>query len=112
VVVGDVGVGKTSALIAFTTHEFKEFSVPTLLDRCSTQFRFGDSLSVQLDLWDTVGCDENNQIKQLIYDGTSVVMLMFKNSGTNEEFANVTRKWIPEIRHYCGADVPIILCCT
>uniref|UniRef100_A0A452ZHG5 Uncharacterized protein n=1 Tax=Aegilops tauschii subsp. strangulata TaxID=200361 RepID=A0A452ZHG5_AEGTS len=81
VTVGDGAVGKTCLLISYTSNTFPTDYVPTVFDNFSANVVV-DGSTVNLGLWDTL-------ISKASYE-------------------NVTKKWIPELRHYAPG-VPIIL---
>ena len=52
VTVGDPATGKTCLLVSYTTHQFPEKYVPTILDNHAVNIKV-DGRPVRLDLWDT-----------------------------------------------------------
>uniref|UniRef100_A0A453N152 Uncharacterized protein n=1 Tax=Aegilops tauschii subsp. strangulata TaxID=200361 RepID=A0A453N152_AEGTS len=81
VTVGDGAVGKTCMLISYTSNTFPTDYVPTVFDNFSANVVV-DGNTVNLGLWDTL-------ISKASYE-------------------NVSKKWIPELKHYAPG-VPIIL---
>lgn len=105
-VVGDGAVGKTSLLISYTSNSFPGEYVPTVFDNYQAN-AIVDGQSVTLGLWDTAGSEEYDTLRPLSYPGTDVFVICF-SIVDKESFANVQKKWWPEI-HDQSPDTPIIL---
>ncbi|CAM6110023.1 unnamed protein product [Calypogeia fissa] len=107
VTVGDGGVGKTSMLISYTRNAFPEDYVPTVFDNFSTDVVLDDGQTVNVGLWDTAGQDDYNRLRPLMYRDADVFLLAF-SLVNKASFDNVSKKWVPELRHY-APQVPIVL---
>lgn len=66
-----------------------------------------DGHPISLQLCDTAGQDEFDQIRHLCYLDTDVFIVCF-SVVCPTSFQNVTEKWIPEIKRYCP-DAAILL---
>jgi small GTP-binding protein len=67
----------------------------------------GGGIPMDLLLWDTAGQDDYDRLRQLSYPDTDVLVLCY-SVDMPTSFANVTEKWVPELRHFCP-NVPIVL---
>jgi len=136
VVVGDGAVGKTAMLISFTTNAFNAEYQPTVFDstltapharesHCSTRptdansyvcsadysaMMMTDGEPWSLGLWDTAGQEDYDRLRPLSYPQTDVFLVCFSVI-SRVSFANVTERWLPEVRHYCPT-TPVIVVAT
>ncbi|VVB10264.1 unnamed protein product [Arabis nemorensis] len=88
--------------------------VPTVFDNFSANV-IVDGNTINLGLWDTAGkftldfCgqEDYNRLRPLSYRGADVFLLAF-SLVSKASYENVSKKWVPELRHYAPG-VPIIL---
>ncbi|KAH7668623.1 Small monomeric GTPase protein [Dioscorea alata] len=106
VTVGDGAVGKTCLLISYTSNTFPNDYVPTVFDNFSANVVV-DGQTINMGLWDTAGQEDYNRLRPLSYRGADVFILAFSVI-SKPSFENVSKKWLPELRHYAPT-VPIVL---
>jgi len=105
-VVGDSAVGKTCLLISYTTNVFPREYLPNVFDNYTTNVMV-DEKSINLQLWDTSGQNEYDELRPLSYPKTDVFLLTF-NVIAPSSFEHISTKWYPEVSHHCP-NTPIVL---
>nr|CAB3265574.1 Wrch protein [Phallusia mammillata] len=106
VLVGDGAVGKTSLVVSYSTNGYPTEYVPTAFDNYSVRVNV-DNQAVRLQICDTAGQDEFDNMRPLCYPGTDVVLVCFSVIRPTS-LGNVRDKWLPEIRKHLPK-VPVIL---
>jgi small GTP-binding protein len=98
VVVGDGAVGKTCLLWSYSKQEIPPDYVPTVFDNYVVKLQVGTE-DVTLQLWDTAGQEDLENIRVLSYTNTDVFLICFSVVEPTS-LANVASKWLPELRKY------------
>lgn len=123
VVVGDSGVGKTCLITTWACQ--KNFSLKQLVkthvstvwatdhyrndrDILEKSIVEVDGVNVSLRLWDTFGYHDKD--RRFAYKGADVVLLCFSLC-QRKSLQNVTKVWIPEIRHKAPTTPVVIAGC-
>ncbi|KAG2208605.1 hypothetical protein INT46_009147, partial [Mucor plumbeus] len=107
VIVGDGACGKTSLLIVYQNGRFPEKYLPTVFENYISRVDL-DNKPVELALWDTAGQEDYDRLRPLSYFETDVVVICFAVDNMNS-YQNVRDKWLPEVKHYCGNNVSLVL---
>jgi len=105
VVVGDGAVGKTCLLVVYAKGTFPTEYVPTVFEnyKCKVPVN-GVEHAVQL--WDTAGQEELENVRVLSYPNTDVFLLCF-SVVDRTSFENVKNKWYQEIKQHIGSSKPL-----
>ncbi|KAH8824460.1 GTP-binding protein of the rho subfamily of ras-like protein [Flagelloscypha sp. PMI_526] len=107
VIVGDVGIGKTSLLIRYASGVFPTESSPTVFDGMATPAQVPGIGTVYLAFSDTAGHEDYDRLRPLSYPGVDIILVCF-SVARPASLDNVQEKWIQELRHHLPK-VPIIL---
>jgi small GTP-binding protein len=98
VVVGDGAVGKTCLLWSYSKQEIPPDYVPTVFDNYVVKLQVNNE-DVTLQLWDTAGQEDLENIRVLSYTNTDVFLVCFSVVEPTS-LANVQSKWLPELKKY------------
>lgn len=107
VVVGDGAVGKTCALVSYTTNNFPSDYIPTVFDNFATNIVRKNGQPVAVSLWDTAGQEDYDRLRPLAYPQTDVFLMCF-SVVQPASYENVRHKWYPEVSHH-RPDTPVVL---
>ncbi|KAH0791183.1 Cdc42 [Histomonas meleagridis] len=106
VVVGDGAVGKTCLLWAYSKKEIPPDYVPTVFDNYVVKLQVNGQ-DVNLQLWDTAGQEDLENIRVLSYTNTDIFLVCFSVVEPTS-LTNVQTKWLTELKQYTK-DPKIIL---
>ncbi|KDR84516.1 hypothetical protein GALMADRAFT_220242 [Galerina marginata CBS 339.88] len=106
VLMGDIGVGKTCLLIAYTSNRFPDYA-PTVFGSY-VETNVVDGKSVNLQLWDNTARTENDRLRPLAYPGTDIFVICFSIANPSS-YESVRTKWYPEKIHYGPSSAAVIV---
>jgi len=97
VLVGDPEVGKSCLLSSLITGQIPLEYVPTVWDKHVAEYQ-----SRALVFVDTGGCQSVDRLRSTAYYHSSpdTIYLVCFSINNHHSFANVSEKWIPDIRHH------------
>ncbi|OHT06993.1 Cdc42 [Tritrichomonas foetus] len=107
VVVGDGAVGKTCLLWAYAKNEIPPDYVPTVFDNYVVKLQVNGS-DVNLQLWDTAGQEDLENIRVLSYTNTDVFLVCFSVVEPTS-LQNVQTKWLTELKQYIKDPVIVLV---
>eukprot|EP01083_Nonionella_stella_P055130 145506_1 len=99
VVVGDGAVGKTCLLVSYANNMFPKDYIPTVFDNYTIHTSV-DGQVITLNLWDTAGQEEYDNLRPLSYAETDVFLICFDIS-KRDSFENTGTHWLSEIQGHC-----------
>ncbi|XP_065054501.1 ras-related protein Rab-36-like isoform X2 [Rhopilema esculentum] len=104
IIVGDLGVGKTSMINRFSHNVFEKDYKPTIgVEYELKKFSILDRL-VNLQLWDTSGEERFKSITNAYYRGSHAVLVVFDT--TEIVTLHHTRSWLDDALHNTRVTVP------
>lgn len=95
VAIGDGTVGKTSLLISYSKGEFPDDYVPTVFENYRTQINTSAG-PIALDIWDTAGQEEYDEIRKLAFNQVDVFLVCFSIDNP-ASLQNLESKWIKDV---------------
>ena len=102
-IIGDSSVGKTCIFLRFVDEKFSESYLSTIGVDFKQKSIDVDDNKVQLQIWDTAGCERFRTITQNFYRGSHGIVLVYDVT-EEDSFKNI-RKWISQIEPYTEKDV-------
>ncbi|MBN2153679.1 MAG: GTP-binding protein [Candidatus Lokiarchaeota archaeon] len=100
IVIGDPSVGKTSLILRFTDHAFRQTYLPTIgTNLTEKEVTFGKR-KAKLVLWDIAGQTKFNTFRKGFYNGARGIIVAFDLTSP-ETFANV-RAWYDDAASVVG----------
>lgn len=105
VLLGDASIGKTSLQITFETGAFPEQAIH--VNHSWVPLINVENIEFGIQIWDTGGHDQYDNIRPLSYPHTDVFFLCF-SLVSQKSFQSIERKWIKEVQTHCPG-TPCIL---
>lgn len=99
VLVGDKSAGTSNLLTSYVS---RKYPIHAVFDNYSIEIDH-----YLLELFDTAGQDDYDQLRPLSYPNTDVFLVCFSVCDS-QSAENVRTKWVPEIRHFCE-NTPFLL---
>ena len=99
VLVGESGVGKTSIISQFTTHNFDPHRETSLSAQFITKIvEFADiGKSIKFDIWDTVGQEKYRALAEIFYRDAKVIVFVYDIT-TDFSFQELKKYWYEETK--------------
>ena len=99
VLVGESGVGKTSIISQFTTHNFDPHRETSLSAQFITKIvEFEDiGKSIKFDIWDTVGQEKYRALAEIFYRDAKVIVFVYDIT-TDFSFQELKKYWYEETK--------------
>ncbi|XP_066971128.1 rho-related protein racC-like [Macrobrachium rosenbergii] len=107
VIVGDGATGKTCLLLSYLNRVYPSEYVPTVFENHVGCFSDGENDN-HISFWDTAGQHEYGKLRPLAYQDTTVFLVCF-SVDNRASFSSVSSHWLPEVRKFCGLEVPTVL---
>eukprot|EP01104_Vermistella_antarctica_P004669 TRINITY_DN15090_c0_g1_i1.p1 TRINITY_DN15090_c0_g1~~TRINITY_DN15090_c0_g1_i1.p1 ORF type:complete len:219 (-),score=64.32 TRINITY_DN15090_c0_g1_i1:27-683(-) len=105
VLLGDMGVGKTSIAQQFVTNTFNPNSEPTIRISFQTKVVVIDDETVNVRIWDTAGQEKYRSLAPIYYRGADCAVLVYDSS--RRETFNVLKYWVKELSVVCKEKIEI-----
>ncbi|KAG8812278.1 GTP-binding protein Rho1 [Serendipita sp. 400] len=109
VLVGDGGCGKTTLVSAFYSGEFRDEFLPTAFESRVIDLKI-DGTPIELDVFDTAGQEDYEQLRLDSYPDSHVVLICFSVEQP-ESLENIHEQWVPEVLHFCSGVPYLVVGC-
>ena len=109
VLLGEMGVGKTSIISRFINNSFEEEVISTKGANFSSKtiiFKECENKSVQFDLWDTAGQEQYRSLTMIFYKDAKIVLLVYDIT-RKETFEEIKKYWYKQIKENSTPDIII-----
>uniref|UniRef100_A0A6B2LLC2 Uncharacterized protein n=1 Tax=Arcella intermedia TaxID=1963864 RepID=A0A6B2LLC2_9EUKA len=105
VMVGEVGVGKSSLLLRYTDHTFTDQDIASIGADFKVKHMVSHRKKLKLQIWDTAGMEKFRLMTSSYFGGANGVVVVFDVTN-RDSFANAER-WIAEATNYSNQDQPL-----
>jgi small GTP-binding protein len=97
ILLGDLGVGKSSIIIRYVNDVFNEAHLSTLgASFFQKLIRVSDGIILKLGIWDTAGQERFNTLARMYYRQTQAALILYDVS--NERSLENCENWVNELR--------------
>ena len=108
VIIGDIGVGKTSILSRFRYGSFEPEYMPTLGIDFFTKNLFFEDKTIRLILWDTAGQERFRSLIPSYLKNADCIIIVFDL--TNKESFTSLNKWLSDAKNNASEGTIYVLC--
>ena len=107
ILVGDMGVGKTSLISQYIKNIFPENPLPTIAVEFTTKIIQLNTTKIKLQIWDTTGEEKYKSITSYHYRKALGALLVYDVT-RHSSFENCV-KWLSELKNFTDKDCVICL---
>jgi len=105
VLVGEVGVGKSSLVLRYTDNTFLNDDVGTIGADFKVKFINVDKKKIKLQIWDTAGQEKFRVMTSSYFGGANAVIIVFDL--TDQKSLDAVEKWIKEAQSFADKSKPL-----
>jgi Ras-related protein Rab-1A len=109
--IGDVGIGKTSLILRYIDNIFNDQGENTITADMKEKTLSLSGKDVKLQIWDTAGQERFRTITSSYYRGANGIMVVY-DSTNRETFESVSRLWMEELQRYATEDCSKLIVAT
>ncbi|XP_020912043.1 GTP-binding protein ypt2 [Exaiptasia diaphana] len=107
ILVGEVGVGKSSVYTRFKKDFFNPLGTPTLGVDSFTEQVLVDGEHCKLYIWDTAGLERTGSLTSHYYHAAHAVLLMYSVEDLTS--LNMISHWIEDVEHYASYAIKFLV---
>jgi len=96
VLLGDVGVGKSSLVLQFVANTFNPYAEPTIGASFMTKTLTVDDMTVKFQIWDTAGQERYRGLAPMYYRGAAAAIVVYDITQKNS--FQTLQRWVKELR--------------
>eukprot|EP00004_Rigifila_ramosa_P001299 TRINITY_DN1120_c0_g1_i1.p1 TRINITY_DN1120_c0_g1~~TRINITY_DN1120_c0_g1_i1.p1 ORF type:complete len:216 (-),score=46.87 TRINITY_DN1120_c0_g1_i1:185-787(-) len=96
VLLGDVGVGKSSLVLQFVANTFNPYAEPTIGASFMTKTLAVDDTTVKFQIWDTAGQERYRGLAPMYYRGAAAAIVVYDI--TQKSSFQTLQRWVKELR--------------
>jgi len=105
VLVGEVGVGKSSLVLRYTDNTFLNDEVGTIGADFKVKFINVEKKRIKLQIWDTAGQEKFRVMTSSYFGGANAVIIVFDL--TDQKSLDAVEKWIKEAQSFADKSKPL-----
>ncbi|KAL4217086.1 hypothetical protein ACF0H5_023542 [Mactra antiquata] len=107
VLLGDVGVGKSSIALRFVRGEFTDNTETTVGAAFLTQTVSVSAQSIKFDIWDTAGQERYHSLAPMYYRGAQAAVVVY-DVCSQKSFQKAV-SWVKELRQQANSQIIMVL---
>ncbi|XP_020965011.1 ras-related protein RHN1-like isoform X1 [Arachis ipaensis] len=107
VLLGDMGVGKTSLVLRFVKGQFSEMQESTIGAAFFTQVLSLNEATIKFDIWDTAGQERYHSLAPMYYRSAAAVIVVY-DIISMESFARA-KKWVQKMQRHANPSLIMFL---
>jgi len=107
VLLGDTGVGKSSLVLRFVTHNFRPFSESTIGASFMSKMISVDGKNIKYQIWDTAGQEKYRSLAPMYYRGAAAAIIVYDI--TSMTSFQKCKTWVKELQSYGPPEIVLVI---